>query len=133
LVTVRHWAQRNASASSVAGVGTGGPGGQEPGQRRHVGLGVDPLVVDVFDPGGEQVVELSQAGHAGPGAEGAAADLDQELVPDGAEEPFDFASASWLSGSGVGELDPEDRAGPAQPGVDEAGPVVDVALGGSPA
>src|SRR5450759_4046942 len=33
--------------------GDGRPGGQEPGQRRHAGLGVDPLVVYLLDPGGE--------------------------------------------------------------------------------
>ena len=44
----------------------------------------------------------------------AGADLDQELVPHGAEEPFDLAPAGGLTGPGVDEPDPQRRAGPQQ-------------------
>jgi len=50
-------------------------------------------VVGSLDPGAEQPVQLSQV----PGA-GTVADLNQELVADGAEEPLDLAPALGLSG-----------------------------------
>jgi hypothetical protein len=40
-------------------------------------------VIDRLHPGGEQPVQLPQAGDVLP-------DLDQELVADGAEEPLDL-------------------------------------------
>ena len=85
-------------------------------------------MVDLLDPRGEQGVQLGQGVHGAADAVGTGGDLDQELVPDGAEKTFDLAPAGRLAGLAVGELDPEHRAGPAQPGIDETGPVVDVNL-----
>ena len=67
-------------------------------------------VVDGLGPGGEQAVQL---GHVVEFAAGA--DLDQELVADGAEEPFDLAPPGRLSRLGVGQPDTERRAGPQHP------------------
>jgi hypothetical protein len=50
-------------------------------------------VVSGLDPGAEQPVQLRQVPRAGT-----VADLDEELVADGAEEPFDLAPALGLSG-----------------------------------
>ncbi len=64
---------------------------------------MNPVVVDGFDPGGEQFVELGQirdrAGHP------LSAQLDEELLPDGSEEPFDLAASGGLAGLGVRERD----------------------------
>jgi hypothetical protein len=52
-------------------------------------------MVDGLGPGGEQPVQLVQAGdrrRCGPG------DLDQELVADSAEEPLDLPAALGLTG-----------------------------------
>ena len=111
----------------------GRAGREEPGQRRLPGLRMHPRVVDLADPGVEQHVELGQAVHRGAGPVGAVDDLDQELVTDGAEKTFDLASTSGFAGLGVGELDPQHRARPAQPGIDEHRPVVHIGLGRAPA
>jgi len=89
---------------------------------------VDPLVVDLLDPGGEQVVEFAQGPNRGAGAVGVRGDLDQELVPHGAVEPLDLAPPGGPPGLGVGQLDAQHGAGPAQPGVDEHGSVIDIEL-----
>jgi hypothetical protein len=52
-----------------------------------------PPVIDTFDPGGEQPVQRGQVRDAG-----AVADLDQELLADGAEEPLDLPPALRLTG-----------------------------------
>ncbi len=52
-----------------------------------------PPVVDRLDPRGEQPVEHGQVRDAR-----AVADLDQELLADGAEEPLDLAPALGLTG-----------------------------------
>jgi hypothetical protein len=79
---------------------------------------VDPGVIDLGNPGGEQRVQLGQAAHRGAGAPaaavGAVGDLDQELVTDRAKKPLDFPSTSGFAGLRVGELDPEYRARPAE-------------------
>src|SRR6266536_1299951 len=108
-------------------------GGEEPGQRRLPGLGVDPAVVDGLDPGGEQRVELAQVVDRGAGRLAGAGDLDQELVPDSPKQTLDLASAGGLPGSTVDQPDAEYGAGSAQLGVDEHGPVVDVDLAGQAA
>lgn len=107
--------------------------GQEPGQRRHPGFRVHPGVVDLLDPGREQGVELGEAAHRGAGRLGAVGDLDQELVAHRFEEPLNFSSAGGPAGLGVGELDPQHRARPAQSGVDEHRPVIHIALSRAPA
>jgi len=50
-------------------------------------------VVDGLDPGGEQVVQLHQVVELAAGA-----DLDQKLLPNGAEYPLDLAATFRLSG-----------------------------------
>lgn len=62
-------------------------------------------VVDGLDPGGEQGVQL---GHVVELAAGA--DLDEELIADGAEEPFDLPAALRLPGTRVDQPDPQRRA-----------------------
>jgi hypothetical protein len=52
-----------------------------------------PGVVDGLGPGGEQPVQLGQAGDVLP-----LADLDQELLADHAEEPLDLPPALRLTG-----------------------------------
>jgi len=52
-------------------------------------------VVDGLGPGGEQAVQLLQAGDPCGCFFG---DLDEELVADSAEEPFDLAPSLGLSG-----------------------------------
>jgi hypothetical protein len=52
-----------------------------------------PPVADAFCPGGEQPVELGQAGDAG-----AVADLGQELLAGSAGKPLDLAPSLGLSG-----------------------------------
>jgi len=56
---------------------------------------MDRGVVDRFHPGGEQPV---QGGQAADVRGCLAGDLDQELVPDGPEEPFDLAPSLRLTG-----------------------------------
>ena len=48
-------------------------------QRRLPGLAVRAAVVDLLDPGGEQAVQLGQAGDRAAGALGTVDDLDEEL------------------------------------------------------
>jgi hypothetical protein len=70
-------------------------------------------VVDGLDPGGEQGV---QVGHVLQLAAGA--DLDEELLAHGPEEPFDLPPAGGLPGPGMDQADAEHRAGPLQLPVD---------------
>ena len=66
----------------LGGGGAGASGGEQPVQRGLTGLGVVPAVVDGLDPGPEQPVELGQV--ADRSGDALAAELDQELLPDGA-------------------------------------------------
>jgi hypothetical protein len=86
------------------------------------------VVVDAFDPAAEQPVQLLQVGCAAAGLQ-----LDQELLADGAEDPFDLAAALRLARLGVGQADAEHRAGPLQLAGDERGAVVHVQRAGQPA
>ena len=95
-------------------------------QRRLPGLAVRAAVVDLLDPGGEQAVQLGQAGDRAAGALGTVDDLDEELLAHGAEHPLDLASAGGLAGSGVHQRDAQAGAGAQQLGVDERRAVVDV-------
>jgi hypothetical protein len=52
-------------------------------------------MIDRLGPGGEQAVQLLQAGDRRSGLAG---DLDEELVADGAEEPLDLPASFGLSG-----------------------------------
>ena len=97
-------------------------------------------MVDLLDPGGEQPVQLAQvsdpvpsaclvcgavaAGGAGVG--GLSSDFDEELLADGAEEPFDLTTALRAPRCGVDQPDPQLGTGPRRPGIDERRPVVDV-------
>ena len=67
-------------------------------QRGCPGLGVRPDVVDGLCPGGEQPVQLREAGdrRGRPGG-----DLDQELVADGAEEPSESSPSFGPAGLAV--------------------------------
>jgi hypothetical protein len=56
------------------------------------------LVVDLFHPRGEQAVQLGEGVHPGADTVCTTGDLDQELIPDGAEISFYFAPAGRLSG-----------------------------------
>jgi hypothetical protein len=88
---------------------------------------VDPAVVDGFGPGGEQPVQLGDAGHVPPPALGGiAGDLDQELLADGKEQPLDLPSSLGAARGAVGELDAEHGAAAQQPRVHERGPVIDI-------
>jgi hypothetical protein len=80
-----------------------------------------PPVIDTFDPRGEQPVERGQVGDAG-----AVADLDQELLADGAEEPLDFSSALGFTRCAVSDLDAEPGGCPLQRRVAEGAAVIDV-------
>src|SRR3954466_14670303 len=55
-----------------------------------------PPVIDLLDPGGEQRVQLHHVIEFAAGA-----DLDEELIPHGAEHPLDFPSAGRLAGLGM--------------------------------
>jgi hypothetical protein len=102
-------------------------GGQiEPLEGGLAGLGVDPAVIDALDPGGEQPVQLAQVDRGGHG------DLDEELVADGPEEPFDLASPLGPPRRRVGEADPQRRARPQQRLRRERRPVVDIDPPGDP-
>ena len=88
-----------------------------PLQRTLLGLGMHLVVIDGLDPGGEQGVEFEQRGRwcaAGRGeVRGAGVgDFDEELVPHGPEEAFDFSAALGPVRSGVDQPDPELAAGP---------------------
>src|SRR3954452_22067307 len=83
-----------------------------------------PAVVDGFHPSGEQGVQLNQVVEFTAGA-----DLDQELVPDGPEEPFDFAAAGRFAGPRMDEPDPEAGAGTEELFVDHRSPVVEIHRG----
>jgi hypothetical protein len=50
-------------------------------------------VVDLFHPGGEQAVQFRQGVHPGADTVCGGGDLDQELVPDGAEVSFYLGAA----------------------------------------
>src|SRR6476660_9961078 len=84
-------------------------------------------VVDGLDPGGEQGVQLHQVVELAAGA-----DLDQKLLPNGAEYPLDLAATFRLSGSGVDQPDPQRRASSQQLLVDERRPVVHIDRGRDP-
>ena len=94
---------------------------KEPLHGGLAGLGVDPVVVDLFDPGAEQTVQLLQI--PGPAA---GLQLDQELLAHGAEHPLDLAAALWLAGLGVGQADAEHRQAALELAGDERRAVVDV-------
>jgi len=98
-------------------------------QRRLAGFRMHGAVVADLNPGGEQPVQLGQV--RGPGAGPLvicrpAGDLDQELVPDGAEEPLHLSPPLRPAGPRMHQLDAEHRAGTQQPRVDERAAVVDV-------
>jgi hypothetical protein len=86
-----------------------GVAGGEARKRRLAGLAVGAVVVVALDPGGEQPVALGEVGGAAAGVQ-----LDQELLTDGAEEPFDLAAPLRLTRPGVDQADAQDRAGPQQ-------------------
>jgi hypothetical protein len=95
---------------------------------------VDLAVVDGLDPRGEQPVELAQVGDPmAAGIVGVAGDLDQELFAHGPEVAFDLPAALRAAWHGVDQPNPEARAGPQQPRVDERGTVVDIDSVGDPA
>ena len=92
---------------------------------------MDPVVIDRLGPGGEQRVQLQQRPglrQSSPGEVlgGAVADLDEELIADGAEEPFDLPPALRAVRGGVDQPDAELAAGPQQPRIDERAAVVDI-------
>ena len=99
LVTVRHSDHKNASRS-CAGEGSGGV------ITDHRSNGVWPVsewvaaVIDGLHPRGEQGVQLDHVVEFAAGA-----DLDEELVPHRAEEPFDLPAAGRLAGPGVDQPD----------------------------
>jgi hypothetical protein len=78
-----------------------GVAGGEARKRRLAGLAVDAVVVVALDPGGEQPVALGEVACAAAGVQ-----LDQELLTDGAEEPFDLAAPLRLTRPGVDRRTP---------------------------
>jgi hypothetical protein len=82
---------------------------------------VHAAVVDGLHPCGEQCVQLHQVGQFA-----ARADLDEELLTHGAEEPFDLAAAGELARTGVDQPDAETCAGAQQLLVDHGGTVVQI-------
>jgi hypothetical protein len=86
-----------------------------------------PAVVDPFDPGGEQPVQLGQVAGAATRVE-----LDEELAAHRAKHPLDLAPAGRLAGFGVGQADAQDRAGPLELLAGECRAVVDVEHLGDP-
>jgi hypothetical protein len=99
-------------------------GGREPGQWCLAGLGMDALVVQGFDPGGEQLVHLRQGRDLGQCARDG--ELDQELLTDRAEDPFDLSPAGGFPRFGMGQLDTQDRQRPHELFGDHRRPVVEV-------
>jgi hypothetical protein len=83
------------------------------------GLGVDGPVVDAFQPGSEQLVELDQVPGPTPRLQ-----LDQELLSNGAEEALDLAPAGGMAGSGVRDADTEHGQGAVEGRGDERAAVV---------
>ena len=109
------------------GLGQGERGAAHPpGQRRGPGLGVDPVVVDLLDPGGEQPVQLAQVGDGPPRPAVGGGELDCEPVVHGPEEPLDLAPALRPARRRVRQADAEFRARPQQPRVCERRPVVHI-------
>jgi hypothetical protein len=92
------------------------------------GLGVGAVVVDPFDPGAEQPVQLLQVLGAAAGLQ-----LDQELLAHGAEDPLDLAAALGLAGTRVDKADAEHRTSPLELAGDERRAVVDVQTAGQAA
>lgn len=102
------------------------------------GLGVGPPVVLGLDPRGEQPVQFQQgAAVIDPGSRellgGGVEEFDEELLTHRAEEPFDLAPALRAVRSGMDKTDPEFRARPQQPGINEGRSVVDIHAGREPA
>jgi hypothetical protein len=95
-------------------------------QRRLAGFRVHGAVIDGLDPGGEQPVQLEQITDMVAARLVLTGDLDQELIPDAAEVALDLPAALRASGGGMGEFDPEFRAGAQQPRVDERRAVIDI-------
>jgi hypothetical protein len=122
LVTVRRCDHKNTSCSCAGGGwrrrGAVGEAGQEPLGRPVSGLAVLAPVVDGLDPCGEQLVELRQIRGDTPVAE-----LDEELLAEGAEEPFDLDAAGGLPGLGVRQRDAQAGQRPQQLGADEGAAV----------
>jgi len=89
------------------------------------------VVIDRFHPRGEQGVQLQQGCRRGEVPFGqllgaGVGDLDEELIPYGAEEPFDLAAALGPVRGGVHQLDAQLAAGAQQPRIDVGGSVVDI-------
>jgi hypothetical protein len=106
--------------------GDGRAADKEPLQRSLIGLGVDPLMVDLMNPGIEQRIELGQVRHGCPCPRDSIGDLDEELVSHGPEETLDLPSALRSSGLGMGKFRTDHRAGPAQCRVHEHTAVVNI-------
>ena len=77
-------------------------------ERRLLRLAVHAQVVGLPQPGAEEVVELVERGELAPG------ELDQEVVADGAKQPFQLAAALRSTGGAVHEPDREHGADPLQ-------------------
>jgi hypothetical protein len=60
-------------------------------------------------------------------------DLDEELAPHGAEEPFDLAASGRLARLGVDQADAQHRTGALQRCRHERRTLVDIDRGGGPA
>src|SRR5919198_98819 len=113
-------------------VGGGGGAGQRVREAfppapewRRAGFGVDPWVVVGLHPGGQQAVQLGQISDP---LGGLVVQLDQELLPHGAEESLNLAASLGSARGGVHQPDAKHRAGPQQPGVHKRRPVVHVDL-----
>jgi hypothetical protein len=89
---------------------------------------MDPVVVDPFDPGTEQPVQLLKSPCAA-----ASVELHQELLADSAEDPLDLAATLRLAWLGVGQANPEHGQAALQLAGDERRAVVDVQDTGQPA
>jgi hypothetical protein len=89
---------------------------------------MDPVVVDPFDPGAEQPVQLLQILGAA-----ASVELHQELLADSAEDPLDLAATLRLARLGVGQANPEHGQAAFQLAGDERRAVVDIQDTGQPA
>ena len=113
---------------SASGAGSAtGPAADQRCQRGLPGFGMHRAVVDGFDPGREEPIQLGQIGDVVAADDvGLAGDLDQELLTHGPEESLDFASAFGPAWCGMHQAHTEFRARPQQPRIDERRAAINV-------
>jgi len=82
------------------------PAGRPPGEGRLFSFGVDPWMINRFDPSGEQPIQIQQRSSLRDALCGqlfgsGVVDLDKELFIYGAKEPFNFPASLGSAGGGM--------------------------------